>query len=70
LANGFQNNTAQTLYEKCIHNEGYVICSDGKIKVQLKKKRNLPLILETLDSNEKIKIQWHRELNIEAATTT
>lgn len=69
---GFQNSTAQTLYEKFIRNDGYVICKDNKINVQLKKKRNLPLILETLQNNEAIKIQWlnDRELNIEAATTT
>jgi predicted DNA-binding protein YlxM (UPF0122 family) len=69
---GFQKNTAQTLYEKFIRNEGFVICGDNTIKIQLKKKRNLPLILETIDNNQKIKIQWlnNRELNIEAATTT
>lgn len=69
---GFQNSTAQTLYEKFIRNEGYVICKDNKINVQLKKKRNLPLILEMLQNDEVIKIQWlnDRELNIEAATTT
>lgn len=69
---GFQNNTAQSLYEKFIHNEGYVIYNDNKINVKLKKKRNLPLILEALDNDETVKIQWlnNRELNIEAATTT
>jgi transposase len=69
---GFQNGTAQTLYEKFIRNEGYVICKDNKITIQLKKKRNLPLILETLQNNDEIHIQWlhDRELKIEAATTT
>ena len=69
---GFQNNTAQTLYEKFICNDGYVICNNNQIKVELKKKRNLPLILETLDNNEKIRIQWlnNRELKIGAAATT
>lgn len=69
---GFQNNTAQTLYDKFIHNEGYVVCEDNKIKVQLKKKRNLPLILEAMENTSKITIPWleHRELCIEAATTS
>lgn len=69
---GFQNNTAQTLYEKFIANEGYVICNDNKIQIQLKKKRHLPLILEMLANNKELKIQWlnNRALTVEAATTT
>ncbi len=52
---GFENNTAQTLYDKFIRNEGVVTCSGNKINVKLKKKRNLPLILEIMkNSVEKI----------------
>lgn len=69
---GFQNNTSQTLYEKFISNEGYVVCKDNKITIQLKKKRNLPLVLETLENGGAIHLPWldNRELKIEAATTT
>lgn len=69
---GFENSTAQTLYEKFIHNEGYIICKDNKICVQLKKKRNLPLILEAIEKKSLVKIEWlnERKMNIEGATTT
>jgi hypothetical protein len=69
---GFENNTAQTLYEKFLRNEGYVVCKDKKITVQLKKKRNLPLVLETLQNGDTMNISWldNRELKIEAAATT
>jgi hypothetical protein len=69
---GFQSNTAQTLYEKFLHNEGYVVCKDNNITVQLKKKRNLPLLLETLQNSGSLTIPWlnNRKLKIEAATTT
>jgi len=67
---GFQNCTAQTLYEKFIHNEGEVICEKNAITVRLKKKRNLPLILEAMQNHKKMKVSWlnNRELKIEAAT--
>ncbi len=69
---GFQHNTAQTLYEKFIYNEGVVVCDDEKLTIRLKKKRNLPLILESLEGSESMRLAWlgNRELNIEATTTT
>jgi len=69
---GFENSTAKTLFEKFTHNDGYVICDDKKITVQLKKKRNLPLVLEMLDNYDVMKFQWlnDRELCIEGATTS
>jgi DNA-binding transcriptional MerR regulator len=69
---GFQNNTSQALYEKFIHNEGYVTCKNNKICVQLKKKRNLPLILEAIQQKSSMKFKWlnNRQLIFEGATTT
>jgi hypothetical protein len=40
--------TAQTIYEKFIINDGDIIIDDQSISVSLKKKRNLPLVLEKL----------------------
>lgn len=69
---GFHHHTSQTLYEKFVSNEGYVKCDLHKITIQLKKKRNLPLILETLQNKSTVKIPWlgARELCVEAATTS
>lgn len=67
---GFEKQTAQTLYEKFIYNEGSVEYDEGKLKVALKKKRNLPLILESIEGEKPVKLPWlgDRKLYIEAAT--
>lgn len=69
---GYEQNTAQTLFEKFIHNEGVVVCEPHKITVKLKKKRRLPMLLEAFENQLPTKIPWisERELIIEGATTT
>jgi hypothetical protein len=52
---GFEHCEAETLYNKFINNAGNVSVTDDNIIVSLKKKRNLPLILEALSNyNEPI----------------
>ncbi len=69
---GFTNNTAQTLYDKFISNSCIVTCDAGSVTVKLKKKRNLPSLLEALDEKTPKTITWlnKRNLKIEGATTT
>ena len=42
----YEHLTAQSLYEKFILNEGDIIIDNESITVNLKKKRNLPLVLD------------------------
>jgi transposase len=68
---GFGHCEAETLYNKFINNAGNVSIRDDKIIVSLKKKRNLPLILEVL-SNYDDTISWLNNLPMRfiAASTT
>ena len=69
---GHQHLTSQSLYEKFICNDG-TIAVDGKtIKVQMKKKRNLPLLLTALNQFKATKPSWLESLEIifEAASNT
>lgn len=69
---GFEHNTAQSLYEKFINNEGKILCTDKEITVKLKKKRRLPLLLEALENYQSINVPWtgDRKLKIEGAPSS
>lgn len=69
---GFNKNTAKTLYDKFIANEGHITCDDQTITVNLKKKRTLPLLLEAMQGKSVEKISWlgDRKVIIAAAATT
>ena len=69
---GFEHNSAQTLFEKFIHNEGSVVCDAKQIVVKLKKKRRLPVLLEALAQYFPQRVPWleNRQLMIEGASTT
>jgi len=54
----YENLTAQKVYEKFILNEGDIQIDDQCITVNLKKKRNLPLILENLQKFEDVQYGW------------
>jgi hypothetical protein len=68
---GFEHCEAETLYNKFINNAGNVSITDDKIVVSLKKKRNLPLILEALSKYDD-PISWLNNLQMQfiAASTT
>lgn len=57
--------TSQSIYEKFILNEGDIEIEKGKITVKLKKKRNLPLLLENMQGFEKIKYSWLNGVKIQ-----
>jgi len=50
--------SAQSLYDKFVLNGADVIVQEDTIRVQLKKKRNLPLILEVMQNDSRQKYPW------------
>lgn len=54
---GFTNSSAQTLYNKFVNNSSNVAITNDEIIIKLRKKRNLPAILEAT-SNNKLTISW------------
>ena len=54
----------QSLYEKFVLNGADIIIQEGSITVQLKKKRNLPLILEVMQMFSRQKYPWLNGRNI------
>lgn len=69
---GYSHNSAITLYEKFLHNSGFVELNGNNIVVSLKKKRNLPLILTAMHKFKECKISWLHNKNISfiGATTS
>jgi hypothetical protein len=66
----YTNLTAQTLYDKFVLNGADIEIGENEIKVQLKKKRQLPLILETMPKFKKQKyiMLGNKKLIFEGAT--
>jgi hypothetical protein len=60
----YSNLSAQSLYEKFVLNGADVIIQEDKITVQLKKKRNLPLILEVMQQYSRYKYSWLKDKNV------
>lgn len=69
---GYAHNSDYTLYKKFLANAGRVEIKEDQIEVYLKKKRNLPLLLSTLEkfANTKIKMFGSRTLQIKGDSTT
>lgn len=55
----------QTLFDKFISNTADVEIDEKKIKVFLKKKRNLPLILEVMQKFDSYKFDWMEHMTME-----
>lgn len=55
---GYSHNTAITLYEKFLHNSGYVTIEQETITISLKKKKNLPLMLTAMERFQNSRIPW------------
>jgi len=56
--------SAQSLYDKFVLNGADVIVQEDTIRVQLKKKRNLPLILEVMQNYSRQKYPWLNNKNV------
>lgn len=52
------------IYEKFIANSGNVKIKDNSIAIEMKKKRELPLLLETMNRFKKLKYNWLNNMSI------
>lgn len=66
----YEHLTAQSIYDKFICNQGDIQINETQINVNLKKKRNLPLILETMKKNANINYSFlnGKKMQFEGAT--
>jgi len=69
---GYSHNIAVTLYEKFLHNSGFVTIGHEHITISLKKKRNLPLMLTAMERFQNLRISWlqNKKLRIIGASTS
>jgi hypothetical protein len=69
---GYSHNTAVTLYEKFLHNSGFVTIDREHITIDMKKKRNLPLLLSAMERFQNIRIPWlqNKKLRFLGASTS
>ncbi len=69
---GYSHHAAQTIFEKFLSNSGQVNITFDTIEVNLKKKRNLPLLLSELDQFQNTSIPWldNRKIIFSASSTT
>lgn len=67
---GYSHNTAQTLFDKFLNNSGSVKIRDDRIKIRLKKKRNLPALLTAMEpfGDETIRFLGDRILHFSGET--
>jgi hypothetical protein len=56
--------SVQGLYDKFVLNGADIIIKENTITVQLKKKRNLPLILEVMQQYYRLKYPWLNNMNV------
>jgi len=56
--------SVQRLYDKFVLNGADIIIKENTITVQLKKKRNLPLILEVMQQYSRQKYPWLNNMNV------
>ena len=68
---GFEHCEAESIYNKFINNSGEIEVTSSEIAVKLKKKRNLPYILEFIEQRH-FSYTWlgNKKINIKSATTT
>jgi len=55
---GHSHQTAMTMHEKFLYNSATIKVEEEQITVNMKKKRNLPLLLETINKYEEEKYDW------------
>jgi len=67
---GYSHNTAQSLYDKFIHNSGIASIDNSVITVKMRKKRNLPAILSIMSRYLPEKIHWLNNKNLKIEATT
>jgi hypothetical protein len=60
----YSNLSIQSLYDKFVLNGADIVIEENTIIVQLKKKRNLPLILEVMQKFSRQKYPWLNNMNV------
>ncbi len=60
----YSNLSAERIYEKFVHNNGNIEIGDDSIQIDLKKKRDLPLILQLMNDYSDNKYSWLDESKI------
>lgn len=67
---GYNHNSAETIYDKFIANSAYVSIDNDAVSVELKKKRNLPALLTAMLQfpNFKIPLYDDRKITFSGAT--
>ncbi len=60
----YSNLSIQSLYDKFVLNGADIIIQENAITVQLKKKRNLPLILEVMQKYSRQKYPWLNNMSV------
>jgi len=58
---GYSHGTAETLFQKFIHNGGDIQITDTQIIINMKKKRHLPAILTAMERFQNKKIRWVKD---------
>ncbi len=69
---GYSHQTDASIFRKFLYNSGNVVITSKNIEVNLKKKRNLPALLEELERFQGQRIPWldNRRLFFHGATTS
>ena len=60
----YSNLSIQSLYDKFVLNGADIVIKENTITVQLKKKRNLPLIFEVMQQYSRQKYPWLNNMNV------
>lgn len=70
--NGYSHCEDKTIFEKFISNAAEIEITETTIEVRLKRKRNLPLLLENMNEFKGIRLSWLDQLKLifSASTTT
>ena len=69
---GYNHNNSNSLYNKFLCNSGEVKVKGKTINIILKKKRNLPVLLQEMKKHEDLEISWmsNKKLILSGASTS
>lgn len=60
---GFENATADKLFNKIIQNSGNIVFEENNINIKFKKKRNMPALITALEMFQKSNVPWIHNFN-------
>jgi len=70
--NGYTHKTSTTLFDKFISNSGEVEITRDKVIVKMKKKRNLPALMNEMENFQNLNVPWldNKKIAFYGASTT